>query len=237
MRRDPGAERRPPRFRRSARDHRRVSGGDAGAVPRGAGCLRGGWADPRRARCGRRSGRPAGVGGRGRDARGRLAAAERLRRSAFQTLEKVGERGILSTVAAYLGATLHAQGRDEEAIRLTEISERTAADDDLTSQILWRATRAKALARNGNEREAESLAREAVALAQETDCLLLHADALMSLAEVLIARGAAVAAAARLRAALVLYEAKGNVVSAAAARARLESTTVNTPVSRGGRAS
>ncbi len=168
---------------------------------------------------------------------GDLAAAERLRRSAFETLEKVGERGILSTVAAYLGATLHAQGRDEEAIRLTEISERTAADDDLTSQILWRATRAKALARNGNEREAESLAREAVALAQETDCLLLHADALMSLAEVLIARGAAVAAAARLRAALVLYEAKGNVVSAAAARARLESTTVSTPVSRGGRAS
>jgi class 3 adenylate cyclase/tetratricopeptide (TPR) repeat protein len=168
---------------------------------------------------------------------GDFAAAERLRRSAFETLDKVGERGILSTVAAYLGETLHAQGRDEEAIRLTEISERTAADDDLTSQILWRGTRAKALARNGGEREAESLAREAVTLAQETDCLLLNADALMSLAEVLFARGATVEAAVRLRAALALYEAKGNVVSAASARTRLESATIRTPVSRGGRAS
>jgi class 3 adenylate cyclase len=168
---------------------------------------------------------------------GDLAAAERLRRSAFETLDEFGERGILSTMAAYLGETLYAQERDDEAIRLTEISASMAADDDVTSQIVWRATRAKAWARNGNDRGAEALAREAVSLAEETDCLVLHADALMSLAEVLFARGAAVEAATRACEALALYEAKGNVVSAAAARGRLEGGAVTAPSSPGEQAS
>jgi ATP/maltotriose-dependent transcriptional regulator MalT len=140
-------------------------------------------------------------------------------------------------MAAYLGETLYAQERDDEAIRLTEVSESMAAADDLTSQIVWRATRAKARARSGDDGGAEVLAREAVSLAEETDCLVLHADALMSLAEVLFSRGAAVEAAARLSEALALYEAKGNVVSAAAARDRLEDATVTAPSSPGEQAS
>lgn len=153
---------------------------------------------------------------------GKAAAAEGLRRSGYETLEALGEKGILSTVAAYLAETLYAQGRYEEALRFTTISENAAAPDDMTSQILWRATRAKACVRRGEAAKAEGLAREAVALAEKTDCLNLHGDALISLAETLAAKGEVDEAAVASREALALYEAKGNGVSAAHARARLE---------------
>ena len=74
--------------------------------------------------------------------------------------------------------------------------------------------------RQGRAEAAAALAREAVALAERTDFPTVRADALLDLAAVL--DGAAAEAAARQ--ALALYEAKGDVVSAARARARLADT-------------
>jgi tetratricopeptide (TPR) repeat protein len=170
------------------------------------------------------------------------AAAEALRRTAFETLEALGERGILSTVAAYLAETLYVLGRDEEAVRFTEVSEEAAADDDLASQVLWRSARAKAAVRQGRSGEAEGFAREAVGLAEGTDAIGLHADALASLGAVLVAQGRGDEAASALREALALYEAKGNVVSAAVVRRqlgeRVASDATTTPNrGRGGRRS
>ena len=113
-------------------------------------------------------------------------------------------------------------GRDEEAVRFTEVSEEAAADDDLASQVLWRSARARRPLRQGRSGEAEGFAREAVALAEGTDAIGLHADALASLGAVLVAQGRGDEAASALREALALYEAKGNVVSAAAVRRHLE---------------
>jgi class 3 adenylate cyclase/tetratricopeptide (TPR) repeat protein len=151
---------------------------------------------------------------------GDVGAAERLRRAGFEALEAVGERGIRSTVAAYLAETLYLEERDDEALGLTKMSEEFAADDDSTSQILWRAARAKVLARNGDHAQGVQLAREAVALAGQTDCLNLHGDALLALAEALAAGGAHEEADAARGEAIALYELKGNVVSAASARRR-----------------
>ena len=163
---------------------------------------------------------------------GDVRAAERSRRRAFETLQGLDEKGILSTVAAYLAETLVALGRDEEAVRFTLVSEEAAASDDVTSQILWRSARAKAWSREGRREEARELGREALALAAKTDHLNLHADALMSLAQVLSEAGCANEAAGAVEGAIRLYERKGNLVSVAAARARLELTAAGFPGDR-----
>jgi ATP/maltotriose-dependent transcriptional regulator MalT len=144
---------------------------------------------------------------------GDLAAAEREARAGYDALGGVGDLA-RPTLAAILARTVEVQGRDDEAIELTEESERTAGAEDLTTQVQWRGPRARALARRGERAEAEPLARAAVAIAEQTDFLTLHADALCDLAYV--TRDKAV-----LRRALDLYERKGNVAGAARARTLL----------------
>jgi class 3 adenylate cyclase/tetratricopeptide (TPR) repeat protein len=147
---------------------------------------------------------------------------EEVRQAAYTVLDQLGERAILSTIAAYLAEALYAQGRDEEALALTAVSAEAAGEDDVTSQILWRVTAAKVKARVDGVPEAEKLAREAVMLAEATDCLNLHGDALVALAEVLAAQGRQDEAAPVAMHARRLYEAKGNIVSAGMLGRRLE---------------
>ena len=50
------------------------------------------------------------------------AAAERCLRKGFDALEEMGDRAVLSTTAAFLGETLVAQERDDEAERFAGLS-------------------------------------------------------------------------------------------------------------------
>jgi ATP/maltotriose-dependent transcriptional regulator MalT len=134
----------------------------------------------------------------------------------------MGETGYLSSVAAFLAEALYEQGADDEARRFTYLSERAAASDDVWTQILFRSTRAKLLARGGATDRAEPLARQAVALASRTDALELHGNALLALAEVLRRVGRTGEAAGAAEEAVALYERKGNVVTAKRARAALQ---------------
>jgi hypothetical protein len=68
---------------------------------------------------------------------------------------------------------------------------------------------------------AEALAREAVAIADTTDFVNERADALIDLSHVLDVSGRPNDAFAAASGALNLYELKGNVTAAAAARQRL----------------
>jgi class 3 adenylate cyclase len=145
---------------------------------------------------------------------GDLTAAERYLTESFQALTEAGETGHRSSVAAWLASALSAQGRHEEAERLTHVSEETASPDDYLSQILWRSTRGRALAGQGRAGEGERFAREAVAIAGGTDDVNLRADTLAVLAEVRPDE-----AAVLIEEALRLYEEKGNIVSARSARA------------------
>lgn len=149
-------------------------------------------------------------------------AAERELRADYEALKRMGEKNYLSTTAALLAHALHAQGRDDEAERFTHISEETSAPDDVNSQVEWRCARAKVLAGRGEFHEAEHLAREAVRLAMTTDFLEVQGNALMDLAEVLVPGNQPTEAAAAINQALALHEQKGNDVSAAKSRARLE---------------
>jgi tetratricopeptide (TPR) repeat protein len=151
-------------------------------------------------------------------------AAERELRRGYETLEQLGGEMNVSPLAALLAQALSAQGRAEEALLFSELSERAALPDDRYAHVEWRAARAKALSGFRRVDEAEALAREAVALAEQTDFLVVHGDALMILGDVLRLAGRADEAVPVVENALRLYEQKGNVVSAANARAALERT-------------
>jgi class 3 adenylate cyclase/tetratricopeptide (TPR) repeat protein len=116
---------------------------------------------------------------------GTPANAEPELREAYRRLEELGEQGHLATLAAFLGRVLWAQGRNEEALSRLEFSGRAAASDDVVSQVLWRGTLARVLARGADPSRADELSLSAVASASQTDFLMLHADALSDRADVL----------------------------------------------------
>jgi tetratricopeptide (TPR) repeat protein len=148
-------------------------------------------------------------------------AAERELRRDFVVLEEMGERYFLSTAAGELARAVYAQGRYAEAEELTQLAEELSADDDLTSQALWRSVRAKALARRGVDEDAQKLAREALELLEGTDALILQADALEDMAHVLELVGGD-GARTCLGEALERLERKNDLVSVERVRASLE---------------
>jgi class 3 adenylate cyclase/tetratricopeptide (TPR) repeat protein len=151
---------------------------------------------------------------------GDASAAEAELRAAFDKLEPIGEKANLATIAASLAGVLYVQGRDEEAVELTRLSEDLASVDDLTSQIEWRAVRAKVLARQGQFADAERVARESVSLAKRTDCPNLRGEALLGLGDALARPESRVDARVAFAKAREIYRAKGNTVMAAVAEER-----------------
>jgi predicted ATPase len=152
---------------------------------------------------------------------GNPAAAETSMRAAYRTLEEMGERAFRSTIAASLAWVILEQGRDEEAEALAEVSARLGAAGDLLTQIRWRRVRARVLARRAEIQAAEALAREALAIAETTDFTNERADTLIDLSHVLEESRRCDEAVAAASGAVHLYEHKGNVVAAAAARSRV----------------
>jgi DNA-binding SARP family transcriptional activator/class 3 adenylate cyclase len=153
--------------------------------------------------------------------RGDPIAAEHELRPSYEALKKLGEKSHLSSICHALSHAVYQQGRYDEAEQLTRECEEVSRPNDVHSQILWRSTRAKVIARSGEFDAAERLAREAVEFAAESDFHLAHADALMDLAEVLELRGERDAAAVVNQEAMRFYELKGNLAAIDRARALL----------------
>jgi Flp pilus assembly protein TadD len=128
-------------------------------------------------------------------------------------LEGIGETFFLATMAAMLARAVLEQGRDEEALVLTETAERSAADDDIDAQIHWRCVRALILARRGAFDEAEALVRKALDLAVETEAPALRASTLADLATVLVHAQRPDEARHALVDAIAVYSAKGDLAS------------------------
>jgi ATP/maltotriose-dependent transcriptional regulator MalT len=130
-------------------------------------------------------------------------------------LERLGERGWLSTVAGWAAEALYRLGRDDEAWKLTETAEQAGAADDVITQMLIRQARAKILARRGELERAEQLAQAAVELGRPTDAVEHRAHSLRDLAIVFAAAGKREEALAALAEAQALYEQRGHTVGIA----------------------
>jgi tetratricopeptide (TPR) repeat protein len=153
--------------------------------------------------------------------------AEHEIRQGYETLKQLGSKSHFSSLAHLLSNAVYSQGRYEEAESLTVECEQASRPNDVHSQILWRSTRAKVLARRGNFEAARLLARDALDFASTTDFYPAHADALMDLAEVHRLAGDEQAAVAAVEEAVQFYELKGNVFAAGRARPRLETQPAN----------
>jgi class 3 adenylate cyclase/tetratricopeptide (TPR) repeat protein len=164
---------------------------------------------------------------------GNMTTAERDIRRAYDMCRDSNEKGISATMGIDLAEAVAAQGRDGEALRITEESEKDAAAEDLWVQAAWRSTRARILIRQHQTDMAERFAREAIRLASRTDMLELHAGALLALVEVLRAAGRHTATWPLLEQAAGLYRQKGNLVALEALetglgeRGQLETGEVN----------
>jgi class 3 adenylate cyclase/tetratricopeptide (TPR) repeat protein len=156
---------------------------------------------------------------------GEPGAAERELRPAVAFFERSGDRFFLPSLEAELARALSAQGRIEEADKMSLMAQEHAIADDLQAQAQWRTARAVTLAHSGKTAESERLAREAVALLEDTDNVWLKGETLEDLMEVLERAGDLEAAAKARKAAIHMWEEKGNVVSAARLRAKLSAET------------
>jgi DNA-binding SARP family transcriptional activator len=146
-------------------------------------------------------------------------AAEAELRKDYEALDAMGERNYISSIAGLLAEALYRQGRFEDARALAALCEDVAAPSDVSSQYLWRGIKGKLLARDGAADEGISLATSGVSQTRTSDDIEAQGNASMFLAEAQAAAGRdgdAVRSAAEARA---LFEAKGNVVSAARAAA------------------
>ena len=152
---------------------------------------------------------------------GDLAAAEEALHRSRAALETMRDRARLATCAAELAAVTFRIGRFEDADGWSRVGEELGSEDDIPTQFLSRAVRAKLLAREGHAANAEAFAREAVTLSETTDSLSQRANVLLDLADVLRLCGRPAPAAEAGRHALELFEQKRNIAGAGQARALL----------------
>jgi tetratricopeptide (TPR) repeat protein len=137
-------------------------------------------------------------------------------------LEELDALAFLSTAAAYLAEALVALDRLDEADSWATRAAEVGAEDDVWTQITARRARAKVLGRRGEQATAEALAREALSIVEATDDVNTLGDVHSDLSELLVLAGRPDEAVAALETALDCYARKGNLVSAARTRARLD---------------
>jgi class 3 adenylate cyclase/tetratricopeptide (TPR) repeat protein len=154
---------------------------------------------------------------------GNAEEAERELHFGYDVLEKLGDKGARSTLAAYLADALYRQERYVEAEHFVRACFEAASPEDVASQVPGRAVRAKLLAVKGKHDPAEQDAREAVGLVEETDDLVTRALAQMALAEVLLLAHRDEEAVKALEAAADASDRKGNIVTAEKARSMIAS--------------
>ena len=157
---------------------------------------------------------------------GDFAAAERTLREGYEAFRAMGERGHRASLVTFLAEAVYAQGRFDQALRLTEEAEAFAGADDFEAQGRWRATRAKLFARDGRFPDAARLADEAVRLVPAANDSPARAEFLVAKAEVSRLAGAPDQAEASLRRALQFYDDRRMVSLAEQARALLASLAV-----------
>jgi class 3 adenylate cyclase len=136
-------------------------------------------------------------------------------------LAESAETGYLATVVGLRAQVALELGRDDEALALADEAERLAAADDLEPHARRRLVRARALARRGELEAADELIREAAAIIEPTDYVILHLELAFARADVERLADRSDGERTALERAVEVAKAKGNLVAAERARARL----------------
>jgi ATP/maltotriose-dependent transcriptional regulator MalT len=153
--------------------------------------------------------------------------AEAELRPGYDALRTMGERSHLSSLSHALANAVYMQRRYDEAEFLARECERVSRANDALSQIMWRSTLAKILARRGDHEAAERLGQEALALASDGDLYFGRAESHMDMAEIATLRSDTAAANAHLDHAIGDYRNKGNDFAADGAAERLRVLTAD----------
>ena len=154
---------------------------------------------------------------------GNFELAEAEARTGIEGLERLGEKGLLSSTVGQLAEALYRQGRYDDAEEAAMRTAELATSDDFDPNYHWRSVQARVLARRGRFDEAERLAREAVAIVEPTDWHHQRGRAFESLGEILQLAGRNDEARAAYERALASFERKEALPEVAAIRERLSS--------------
>jgi hypothetical protein len=152
---------------------------------------------------------------------GDAARAYEVAAEGREALRASAGTGYLATVVGYLAQISLALGRDEEALRLADETRELAATDDFEPIARAQFLRAQVLARRGDFAGADELITSAAHLVDPTDWLMLKRELACARAEVARLAGRPSEQREALEHALLLAEAKGNVVAARRDRAAL----------------
>ncbi|HSP74222.1 MAG TPA: hypothetical protein VLN26_17755, partial [Gaiellaceae bacterium] len=143
------------------------------------------------------------------------AAAERELAPVFADLGRLGERYFRPLVGAFLARTVQLQERSDEAQLIAAEASADADPDDVETQALLGCVQATMLSRAGEHQGALAAVEDALDRVLATDSPPLQAGVIYDSAMLLARAGRVEEANAALASAHALYEAKGDVVSAA----------------------
>jgi class 3 adenylate cyclase/tetratricopeptide (TPR) repeat protein len=157
---------------------------------------------------------------------GDAAARERVLRQGYDQLRAMGERAVLSTIAAELADALIDLGRTDEAAAVCAVAEEAGAEDDMDSQVRVRLVRGRLAEAGGRSEAALASVAEAFALADMGEFYDLRARSRLLLAQLLLDTGRLQQARSRAEEVIDLAQVRGDVIYEARARDLLERTAV-----------
>jgi tetratricopeptide (TPR) repeat protein len=156
---------------------------------------------------------------------GDSAAREWLLREGYEQLSALGERGLLSTIAADLADALVDLGRLDEAEAMCAVAAEAGAEDDMATQVGVRLVRGRLAAARGTMDEALTFAASALTLADQGEFYDLRTLSRLVFAQLLLDNGRTGDARARAQEVVDLAQVRGDVIFEARARKLIERAT------------
>jgi class 3 adenylate cyclase/tetratricopeptide (TPR) repeat protein len=160
---------------------------------------------------------------------GEPAGRERVLREGYRQLAAMGERSVLSSIAADLADALVDLGRLDEADAICAVAAEAGAEDDVDTQVGVRLVRGRIAAARGHLDDALASVATGLALADQTEYYDLLTDARLVFAQLLVEAGRFDEARARAREVVDLARVRGDVVTEGRANALIERTQASSP--------